>query len=390
MLASRTNSVDNRYIQFTEVVLLTRGFEPTSDSYCDSWEGRRFLRVSDISEKRSNPRYTNTTRHTLVLKDDIILVLDGSPGVVARGYEGAISSGLRKLEITSNAIYPDWLFHRLQASDIQSIIYRNTTGTTIFHASNAAENIQFMLPDMEVQREIAIQLDDVDNAIQQMGLHLEKHQAIKFSVLNSLTSEGLGGDSTGWHLTNLGQILKERKERGDGTLPLHSVTLRRGLVPRAEMNRHISSEMPDDQNAIVRKGDLAYNMMRMWQGGSGIAQEDCLVSPAYVVCRPTEDIDSDYLGYLVKSDKMLRHFIAHSEGVAKDRWRLYYRNLVRIPVELPPIDEQREIAEVLKAQDEVIASIETDLLKLKRIKHNLADDLLMGRVVPPKKAVAHA
>ena len=186
------------------------------------------------------------------------------------------------------------------------------------------------------------------------------------------------------------QVLKERKERGDGTLPLHSVTLHRGLVPRIEMNRHISSEMKDDQNAIVRKGDLAYNMMRMWQGGSGIAQEDCLVSPAYVVCRPTEAIDSDYLGYLVKSDRMLRHFIAHSEGVAKDRWRLYYRNLARIPVELPPIEEQRDIAEILKAQDEVIASIEADLLKLKRIKHNLADDLLMGRVAMSEEVVAHA
>jgi type I restriction enzyme, S subunit len=31
------------------------------------------------------------------------------------------------------------------------------------------------------------------------------------------------------------------------------------------------------------KGDIAYNMMRMWQGAVGIAPVDGLVSPAYVV-----------------------------------------------------------------------------------------------------------
>ena len=33
----------------------------------------------------------------------------------------------------------------------------------------------------------------------------------------------------------------------------------------------------------ARVGDIAYNMMRMWQGATGVAPLDGLISPAYVV-----------------------------------------------------------------------------------------------------------
>jgi hypothetical protein len=41
----------------------------------------------------------------------------------------------------------------------------------------------------------------------------------------------------------------------------------------------------DDLYQRALRGDIAYNMMRMWQGAVGIAPADGLVSPAYVVSR---------------------------------------------------------------------------------------------------------
>ena len=40
------------------------------------------------------------------------------------------------------------------------------------------------------------------------------------------------------------------------------------------------------------KGDIAYNMMRMWQGAVGPAPVDGLVSPAYVVVKPYDEANS--------------------------------------------------------------------------------------------------
>ena len=275
----------------------------------------------------------------------------------------------------------NWLNQILRSKHVQQQFRRYSSGTAILNISKDFSEKIFILTTQNAEWEnySAEILDDFDSAISNKLISLSKQNKIKSGLLNSLVEDGIKKDTSGWKSTTLGDVLKERKEQGDGTLPLYSVTLHRGLVPRSEMNRHISSEMAEDKNAIARKGDLAYNMMRMWQGGSGIAEEDCLVSPAYVVCRPTKEIDSNYLRYLVKSDKMLRQFIANSEGVAKDRWRLYYRNLAPIEVDLPPIDEQREIARILMAQDEVISKVELEIKKLRSIKQDLVNVLLFGR-----------
>ena len=37
---------------------------------------------------------------------------------------------------------------------------------------------------------------------------------------------------------------------------------------------------------LAAPGDVAYNMMRTWQGATGVSPVDGIVSPAYVVARP--------------------------------------------------------------------------------------------------------
>lgn len=49
-------------------------------------------------------------------------------------------------------------------------------------------------------------------------------------------------------------------------------------------------------------------MIRMWQGASGLAKKDGLVSPAYVVMAPKAKIDPRYASYLFKSQRMTHRF----------------------------------------------------------------------------------
>ena len=90
----------------------------------------------------------------------------------------------------------------------------------------------------------------------------------------------------------------------------------------------------------MRKGDLAYNMMRMWQGASGLAGQDGMVSPAYVVVTPSDTVDPTFASYWFKSARMIHLFWAYSYGIAGDRLRLYYKDFARIPVTLPPKSDQ--------------------------------------------------
>lgn len=72
----------------------------------------------------------------------------------------------------------------------------------------------------------------------------------------------------GWRSTKLGNVFKSRRERGRTGLPTLSVTLNDGLVLRESLERKTDTNLSPEEHLLVREGDIAYNMMRMWQGAS--------------------------------------------------------------------------------------------------------------------------
>src|SRR5699024_3301955 len=88
-----------------------------------------------------------------------------------------------------------------------------------------------------------------------------------------------------WEENTIENLLKERNERsGDGQML--SVTINDGIVKFNELDRKDNSSKDKSNYKIVRKNDIAYNSMRMWQGASGKSDYDGIVSPAYTVVSP--------------------------------------------------------------------------------------------------------
>jgi type I restriction enzyme, S subunit len=128
-------------------------------------------------------------------------------------------------------------------------------------------------------------------------------------------------------------------------------------------------------NKKVIKGDLAYNMMRMWQGAFGVAPKDCIVSPAYVVLAPGNELHSRFFEYLLKLPRSLRLLTANSQGLTRDRLRLSYKDFASISLLLPDVAEQQRIASCLSSLDELIAAQSDKLKVLKTHKHGLMQQL---------------
>ncbi|QOJ04353.1 MAG: restriction endonuclease subunit S [Planctomycetia bacterium] len=150
----------------------------------------------------------------------------------------------------------------------------------------------------------------------------------------------------------LGQLFANRRERGRAGLPIMSVTMNDGLVERSSLDRKTDSALRPEDHLLIKAGDIAYNMMRMWQGASGLASRDGLISPAYVVLRPLDAIDPLFASYWFKSARMVHLFWAYSYGLTSDRLRLYFKDFVTIPVVVPPISMQKRIAEMLRVWDQ--------------------------------------
>src|SRR5947199_9322703 len=124
----------------------------------------------------------------------------------------------------------------------------------------------------------------------------------------------------------LGDLFRNRRERGLPGLPVVSVTLNDGLVGRDALDRKTDTNLAPEEHLLIKAGDIAYNMMRMWQGASGLAQHDGIVSPAYVDLAPKNGIDPVFASYWFKSPRIVYLFWAYSYGLTNDRLRLYFKD----------------------------------------------------------------
>ena len=157
----------------------------------------------------------------------------------------------------------------------------------------------------------------------------------------------------------LGDYFRVRREKGQPGFPTLSVTIHDGLLDRCDLDRKMETNLRPEQHLRVREGDIAYNMMRMWQGAFGRAEKDGIVSPAYVVVEPRETMASRFAAHWFKSPRMIHLFWAYSYGLTTDRLRLYKHDFCQIPASPPLLSEQERIADILDTWDRAIAQTES-------------------------------
>ena len=151
-----------------------------------------------------------------------------------------------------------------------------------------------------------------------------------------------------WEVRRNGRLFVQRNETGYANLPILEVSLRTGVRVR-QFDKGVRKQKMTDRSQYKRaaQGDIAYNMMRMWQGAVGVVPMDGLVSPAYVVACPFPDIDSRYYSYLFRTGDYMREVDNFSRGIVSDRNRLYWDDFKQLPAAFPPFNEQMKIADFL-------------------------------------------
>lgn len=180
-----------------------------------------------------------------------------------------------------------------------------------------------------------------------------------------------------WSTSNLGSIFAERIESNENGEML-SVTMNNGIIRSSDNGRFDNSNSDKSKYKVVKIGDIAYNSMRMWQGASGVSQYEGIVSPAYTVVTPRIDVDTDFFGYLFKTDDVIRLFKLNSQGLTSDNWNLKYPAFSRICVSYPKSkEEQQSIAAFFRTLDRKIALETARLEKLKQIKLACLDKMFV-------------
>ena len=188
-----------------------------------------------------------------------------------------------------------------------------------------------------------------------------------------------------WQVLPNASLFRERDARGQGDLPLLEVSIRAGVQVRQFAEDRIETRAADSTTyKIARRGDLAFNKMRMWQGAVGVAAHDGLVSSDYIVAEPTHRANSSYYASLFRTSNYMAEVYRNSHGIADDRNRLYWEDFKMLKSPTPPRDEQEHIVRYLHAEtarvDELMSAVGRAIAALRGLRIALIGAAVTGKI----------
>ena len=145
-------------------------------------------------------------------------------------------------------------------------------------------------------------------------------------------------------------LFREVDERSKtGKEELLSVSHITGVTPRRLKTVTMFLAESNVGHKVCQPGDLVVNTLWAWMAALGVTKHTGIVSPAYGVYRPTDDggMLPAYADHLLRTPLYAAEYQRRSTGVNSSRLRLYPEQFLRMPVLVPPLDEQAAIVRFL-------------------------------------------
>lgn len=310
-------------------------------------------------------------------------------GLVPR--RGIMSPAYIRLTPASDDVYPEFFYWYFYAAYLGNIF--NGLGGGIRQNLSQTELLEFPVPDIHIADQIAIArfLDRetglIDGLIEKktrfIALLNEKEKAAISRLVrrglerNAPTTES-GVDWRGrvpehWVRGRMKDHFRQEKRQGYENLTVLSVYRELGVIEKASRDDNIN-KTPENltKYQLVKPNDLVINKMKAWQGSMGIAAMEGITSPDYVVMRPIGEHDPRYMHHYLRAQPMPWVYRLISNGIRTDQWRMEPEAFLGLPVFMPPLEEQRRIADRIDVELERIRGLialterSIDLLREKR------------------------
>lgn len=186
----------------------------------------------------------------------------------------------------------------------------------------------------------------------------------------------------GWENVRLGEILDRRTDRlGQAAEPtILTCTENHGLVDQLlHLGRRAATE-DVSKYKIVEPLDIVYNVYLLWLGsvGQNMTGQTGITSPVYEVFRPHPRVHAPFLGLLLRTPEMTRRYGTIAIGTVPRRRRTPWEDFLDLTVDLPTVDDQRRIVDLIDAVDDVIEAADEQSDVLWSITQKLLDRAFRG------------
>ena len=178
----------------------------------------------------------------------------------------------------------------------------------------------------------------------------------------------------GWKVTRLRSFVFRRKVTNKPSLQLLSVNLPNGVVPRFENDGRPAPSEDLSGYQHVRVGDLVMNQLGKPHCSLGVSNYEGIISPAYFVA----EIDAEvayprFVHHLLRTRLYISEFERRGKYMPPSQFDISWEQFRSIDVVLPPVEEQKVIADFLDFELSRIDSIR--MSRIRSIEHLMVFDL---------------
>jgi len=304
---------------------------------------------------------------------------------------------LRKRDTSLNSQYFYYLIH---SYDVRKGFYGMGAGVRQGLNFTGIRKIMLTLPSADEQSAISNFLGEkiskVDNLITNIKSQIEKLKAYKQSLITEVATKGLnptaptkdsgiewmGDIPSSWKIPrgkNVFVLLDRPTQESDEVITCFrdgEVTLRKN---RREEGFTFSEKEIGYQG--IEAGDLVVHGMDGFAGSIGISDSRGKASPVLIVLDSNQN--KRYLMYYLRSLAFRDIFLALSTGIRVRSCDLRWNKLSVLPILLPPIKEQDEIASYIdkkiKEIDKLISIKQRKIEKLIDYKKSIVYEYVTGK-----------
>lgn len=306
----------------------------------------------------------------------VYLVPEGAP-------EGIINPRLVRIAFDTSRILPEYAEVALEQPPLQRLLNRRSHGGTMQGLNiEALASIRLLLPPIPVQRKIAEIMRTWDTAIQkteQLIAAKERNLAVlrrKMFVRNA---------RPGLVRVRLESVLKESGELSDGSLPVYSVSVHKGLINQIEHLGRSFSAATTAHYSLVRPGDIVYTKSPTGDFPYGIvkqslAKESAAVSPLYGVYRPSSNDIGTLVDFFFESPVNAKNYLHPLvQKGAKNTLSIGNDQFLKGEVTLPESPQEvARLSSLIRGARREIALLERRVKLLATQKRGLMQKLLIG------------
>ena len=200
--------------------------------------------------------------------------------------------------------------------------------------------------------------------------------------------EWLGQIPKHWEIVPLKAVFQSRNEDNRNLKYTQILSLLKdiGVIPYEEKGA-IGNKSKENLSGykIARKNDFILNKMNAVIGSLGVSNYDGLVSPIYLILYITNsNYFLSFYSYIFQSKEFQKSLKQYAYGIMDIRESIDFLEFKNAKLPLPPLNEQRQIAEFLDKKcekiSEFIAKKQRLITLLKEQKQTLINECVCGRL----------